>query len=88
MPLPTSKTTDPSAPSADVRARCHEALVLVATALRKHQDDWNAGKIHGQTFNSYFGPLAEHQLKLLKILAALESSGSEDWDSIVDRDKI
>lgn len=84
----TSKTTGPQAPSADARARCHEALDLVAAALRKHQDDWNANRIHGKTFNEYFGPLAEHQLKLLKILAALDSTGSESWDSIVDRDKI
>lgn len=82
------KTMAPLAPSADVRTRCHEALDMVSTAIRKHQADWEAGKIHGQTFNSYFGPLAEHQLKVLKILAALESLGSEDWDSIVDNDKI
>ncbi len=89
MTTTTSKTTDPHPPSADGRARCHEALDQVSAALKKLQADWDAGKFsHGSTFIETFGPLAEHQVKILKILAALESKGSVDWDSILDDDKI
>lgn len=87
-PKSPSKTTGLSLQSADAQARCHQALDQVAAAIKKLQDEWDAGKHSGKTYVEYFGPLAEHQIKVLKILAALEAKGSANWDSILDDDKI
>jgi hypothetical protein len=73
--------------SHDLKAHCLAALSQIHKALDDVHHKYQTGKINS-SYLELFGPLAAHQLQVMKILAAIESGRDASWESLVDQDKI